>query len=123
MKKSKRDLIFSVLSIFLITIFMFAQLSSGMAIYADTPNNNGNVTENQDGSLDGSVNNNTSSGDISATDNLTDNSGSIGTTAPSEKNDDSVMTWGWLLAVVAIIIIIAIIVAATSKKRKTEEKR
>ena len=137
MKKSKRDLIFSILSVFLIAFLMFAEISSGMAIYADTFNNNGAMPNENNGGIDGDIDNGMpglgNGSDKNGNDNLngtgntpadgSDNSGNDTNTNTGDKNTAGMETWGWILAVVAIIVIIAIIIAATSKKKKTDEKR
>lgn len=129
MKKTKRDLFFSFLSIFLIAFMMIAQLSSGLVVYAETFNDfgatpyngnnpNGLPDNHNDLGRNGTGNsNNTDSGDISATNN--DTSPSDGTTAPRGDNaKNNTAVWGWILAIVAVIIIVAIIAALSSKRRK-----
>ena len=137
MKKSKRDLIFSILSVFLIAFLMFAEISSGMAIYADTFNNNGAMPNENNGGIDGDIDNDMSgigngsadngNGNLNESGNTatdgSDNSGNDTSANTGDKNTDNMETWGWILAVVAIIVIIAIIIAATSKKKKTDEKK
>lgn len=133
MKKTKRDLIFSVLSVFLIAFLMFAEISSGMAIYADTFNNNGAMPHENNGNgdindnpgLENSGDNHIGSNDESnGSGNTPDSDNSSNdTTAAANKNDGNMAVWGWILAVVVVIIIIAIIVAAVSKKRKTDEEK
>jgi len=137
MKKSNRDLIFSILSVFLIAFLMFAEISSGMAIYADTFHNNGDMPNvNQNNGGDGNINNMDPRngvdgsgndqpdhpGDTSADgkDNSADNTN---TNSSDSTGKDDMATWGWILAVVAAIVIIAIIAAAVSKKRKTDDKK
>lgn len=117
---------------------MFAEISSGMAIYADTFNNNGAMPNENNGRHDGDINNNTPGLGNGGTDNGQDNLNGSGNTStdnsnnpengttsntPSDKKNDNMNMWGWILAIVAIIVIIAIIIAATSKKKKTDEKK
>ena len=37
MKKNKRDLLFSTLSVLMIALFMLAEMASGLAVYANPP--------------------------------------------------------------------------------------
>lgn len=148
MKKSKRDFLFSVLSVFFIALLMFAQFSSGMAVFADTRSNDiaapPNGDSNGNGSVDGSGNtgndinsgagNGTgsvssgtggsgSSGEISATNN--GDGSSAATTAGtggSESESDST-AWSWILAVIAGLLILIMIGALIAKKRKTDDKK
>lgn len=134
MKKSKRDLVFSILSVFLIAFLMFAEISSGMAIYADTFNNNGAMPHENNGDIGNDVPGLGNDGADNGNDNLngtgntpadgSDNSGnSTNSNTPNDKNTGNMETWGWILAVVAVIVIIAIVIAATSKKKKTDDKK
>ena len=88
MKKSKRDLIFSILSVFLIAFLMFAEISSGMAIYADTFNNNGAMPNENNGGIDGDIDNDMSGIGNGSADNGNGNLNESGNTA-TDGSDNS----------------------------------
>ena len=43
MKKNKRDLLFSTLSVLMIALFMLAEMASGLAVYANPPSDDGSA--------------------------------------------------------------------------------
>ena len=132
MKKSKRDFLFSVLSVLFVALLMFAQFSSGMAVLADvqndiavSPNERAGENESMDGN-NHSDNSTNGSGEISSTNNSGESSPDTSDTATSdgEKEDSPAMsTWEWILVAVAILLVIIIILAAANRKRKTEDNK